>query len=205
MPYHRCPACGLTGYGTAAWSSPRTCENCSAALTEDSQLALVPGAGHDVDRELLARPEAAAQARHTVAALDLPQATRDSLTMIVTELVTNAVRHAGVSEDDAVDLHLSTGPGPVRLSVRDRGGGFDPAALDARPDPLQVGGQGLVIVGALAQSWGVQRDADGCTVWCEVGVERHAPRETPQETLCEPTPASYAGSYTPTLSAGTAS
>jgi len=210
MPYHRCPACGLTGYSAAHWSAARTCANCGAALPEESTLAVVPGASHEVRRALLARPQAAAQARHTVAALDVPQAARDSLTLIVTELVTNAVRHAGLSANDAVDLHMTTGAGSVRLVVRDPGSGFDPASLEARPDPLIVGGQGLVIVAALAEDWGVDRDAEGCTVWCEVASNGAPARngaagaEAPQETLCEPLRGRYAGSCTPTLSTRTA-
>jgi anti-sigma regulatory factor (Ser/Thr protein kinase) len=132
----------------------------------------VPEASHEVVRSLRGRPQAAAQARHTVAALDVPRATREALTLIVTELVTNAIRHAGAAPGTAVDLNIATGPGPVRVTVRDRGRGFDPSSLDHRPDPLAAGGQGLVIVAALAAAWGVERNRDGCTVWCDVASER---------------------------------
>jgi anti-sigma regulatory factor (Ser/Thr protein kinase) len=188
MPYHRCPACGLTGYYSAAtWSNARSCANCAAPLGEDSRVSLT-GTSNELVRTLYARPLAAAQARHTIAGVDAPEATRDALAFAVTELVTNAVRHAGSSPGDAVALRVTTDPDRVRVAVKDSGRGFDPSALGGPPDALTTGGRGLVIVAALASAWGVERDAGGCTVWCEVQRNHGraaAPAEAPQETLCE--------------------
>jgi hypothetical protein len=60
--------------------------------------------------------------------------------------------------------------GRARIEVRDHGQGFDvPASIS--PDPLAVGGQGLAIVAAMSETWGVIRGPGGCTVWCEALIE----------------------------------
>jgi serine/threonine-protein kinase RsbW len=169
MPYYRCPACGVTGYSAAAYSTARTCSSCSSALPDGSRLDGAPGAKYDVTRVLRARPEAAAEARGAVSALPLSETSRETVALIVSELATNSIRHAQLSPDDAIELHLGNGDGEVRVAVHDGGGGFSPPTAPA--DPLAIGGRGLAIVAALSTAWGVVCDGDGCTVWCEVAVD----------------------------------
>lgn len=175
MPYYRCPACGLTSYSAAAYSSISACPTCPAELTDDSKLRLVAGARHDLSFTLLARPAAAAHARRALIRVALPEVTRDDLALLVTELVTNSVVHAGLSPADCIDVELTNGTGTVRLAVHDRGPGFAPGPAEASEplgaNPLVPNGRGLVILAALSSRWGVDRDADGCTVWCEVAVK----------------------------------
>lgn len=38
MPYYQCPACRLTNYSAAAYSTARICPICSAAISDDSKL-----------------------------------------------------------------------------------------------------------------------------------------------------------------------
>jgi anti-sigma regulatory factor (Ser/Thr protein kinase) len=83
----------------------------------------------------------------------------DTLRLLVSEVVTNAVRHGGSSRP--VVLH-ATWNAEVRIEVRDEGDGFTPAARDgALDDP---GGFGLLLVGRLADRWGVETEG-GTTVW----------------------------------------
>jgi anti-sigma regulatory factor (Ser/Thr protein kinase) len=170
MPYYLCDACGLTSYSAARYSSPMACPTCRAALTDDEKIAIVPGSVHDVSCTLPARPAAAAQARRAFAFLALPEITREDLALLVSELVTNAVRHAGLSSGDPIDVKLVNGGRTVRLAVHDGGGGFtfSPARDDGPP---AAGGRGLAIVDALSANWGVDRDGAGCTVWCELAVD----------------------------------
>lgn len=82
----------------------------------------------------------------------------DSTLLMVSELVTNAVRHAR-SEfvlNVTMDEHI------VRIEVTDTGGG-EPRA--GRPGPYSPHGRGLMIVDALATEWGVQHDGMAKTVW----------------------------------------
>jgi signal transduction histidine kinase len=58
-------------------------------------------------------------------AVDLSPAQREALVMITSEAITNAARHGG-AEVVRVELHGE----PLRLTVRDQGRGFDPAARD---------------------------------------------------------------------------
>jgi anti-sigma regulatory factor (Ser/Thr protein kinase) len=168
MPYYRCAACGLTSYSAVAHSSAGACPTCGTALTVGARRFVTPGSKHDVNRTFRARPQAAAEARRTLAGLALPECTRNDLALLVSELVTNSVRHAGLSAADPVRVELTNGAGSVRLAVHDGGDGFSPSSGPV--DPLAVGGQGLAIVASLSETWGVECDRDGCTVWCEVAV-----------------------------------
>jgi serine/threonine-protein kinase RsbW len=172
MPYYRCLACGLTTYSAASYSSVGACPECLVALPDEAKLHIVPGDNADVSVTLLARPEAAGEARHALVGFVLPQITREDLALVVTELVTNAVRHAGLSSGARIDVESSSGPESVRLSVHDRGPGFRvPARV---PDAQGAGGRGLMIVDALSEAWGVDCAADGCTVWCRIAVDERS-------------------------------
>jgi anti-sigma regulatory factor (Ser/Thr protein kinase) len=172
MPYHRCAACGLTSYSAAAHAAARVCPTCSAPLGDATRVLLTPGATHTIKRALAARPEAVAEARREVKALPLAQEARDELALVVSELVTNAVLHADTAVGELIRLQVRLRSGRARIEVRDCGLGFDAPAPN--PDPLAVGGQGLLIVAALSDAWGVVRGPGGCTVWCEVLVEEPA-------------------------------
>lgn len=167
MPYYRCPACGLTSYSAARHSSIGACPECSAALPEDAKRSPMSNGELSAARSLRARPEAVSDARRVIAGLALSQGTRDTLALLVSELVTNSIRHAGLRPGDPIDVQTKDNAGRVRLSVHDGGLGFDRSAV-GEPDPRASDGRGLVIVAALSETWGVDRDEGGCTVWCEV-------------------------------------
>jgi len=82
--------------------------------------------------------------------------------LVLSELVTNAVRYAGT--DIAVELSLN-GRG-LTLAVGDRGRG-EPHLIP--PESRTIGGCGLAIVDRVANEWGVRpRRTGGKTVWCEL-------------------------------------
>lgn len=70
--------------------------------------------------------------------------------LLVSELVTNAVRHA---EGAAVRLIVSTNGRVLRVEVHDPGQGFE--VKPPPDDPLRASGWGLVLVAELADRWGV--------------------------------------------------
>jgi anti-sigma regulatory factor (Ser/Thr protein kinase) len=85
--------------------------------------------------------------------------------LVVTELVTNSVRHAGLTAAQ-IDLLVSARRDLLRLEVIDDGAGFDPAAT--RPEPARAdGGWGLGIVAQLTDRWEVDL-GDSTRVWCEL-------------------------------------
>lgn len=91
-------------------------------------------------------------------ATDLAPRTAD-VKLVVSELVTNSVRHSGTPETVRVKVRVEDEK--IRLEVVDAGPGF-PRDPDDRRDGL-----GLSIVEQLADDWGVHLDAE-CTVWVEM-------------------------------------
>lgn len=85
----------------------------------------------------------------------------ETLILLISELVTNAVVHTGCP---AVLRMLFGEPG-VRVEVAD--------ASDRAPSPRQAagddtGGRGLELVDGLADRWGWQREGAGKRIWCEI-------------------------------------
>jgi anti-sigma regulatory factor (Ser/Thr protein kinase) len=87
--------------------------------------------------------------------------------LIVSELVTNSVRHASVGVDGEIlveALHLGD---HLLVSVVDPGSSHIPHLADAHAD--QPSGIGLRLVARLSSSWGFARDGSGVTrVWCHL-------------------------------------
>ena len=85
----------------------------------------------------------------------------DVVTLLVSELVTNAVVHADSDADVAVVLT----PSAVRIEVGDQSE-FVPGAHEAADD--ETSGRGLAIVEAMASDWGVIPRPGGKVIWFEV-------------------------------------
>ncbi|MDJ0385655.1 ATP-binding protein [Streptomyces sp. G-G2] len=109
----------------------------------------------------------------------------ETLVLLISELVTNAVVHTGCP---AVLRMLFGGPG-VRVEVAD--------ASDRPPAPRHAeggdtNGRGLELVDGLADRWGWQREGAGKRIWCEIDCigkdaddvpERCAPAREPRVSL----------------------
>ena len=111
----------------------------------------------------------AAAARHTVGGAindfvrpDLAE----TVQLLVSELVTNSLRHARLRDEGWIELKLQLSPSTLRVEVIDAGVGFEvPETVKERAD--QMSGWGLVLVSRLAKDWGVVND--GATrVWFEL-------------------------------------
>ena len=151
-------------HSVAGYSTVGMCASCAAPLPFEERL--YPAVTHDRTLVLRAGPGAPAKARRLVASLPLTEGLRDVLVIVVSELVTNSVRHAGMAEGDSIELHLAGDDRGVSVSVRDRGPGFSKSlATTAHRGP---GGLGLSIVAALSEDWAVACGPHGCTVRCAV-------------------------------------
>jgi serine/threonine-protein kinase RsbW len=84
--------------------------------------------------------------------------------LLVSEVVTNAVRHANLATGDAIELVVELNRRTLRVEVHDPGGGFVPSA--PAPDPTRPSGWGLYLVAELADRWGVDSD-ETTLVWFE--------------------------------------
>ncbi|MEV0847609.1 ATP-binding protein [Streptomyces sp. NPDC049954] len=92
----------------------------------------------------------------------------DSVLLVVSELVTNAVLHARCGPGRQVALTLIREPGRVRVEVRDAGDG-EPQPRKGIPF-TEEHGRGLAVVAELAADWGVAREVVGKTVWATVAT-----------------------------------
>jgi serine/threonine-protein kinase RsbW len=120
-----------------------------------------------VERHLPVTPEAAAAARHALDGLsdDVTDGRMRDVRLLVSELVTNAVRHANLASGDVIELVIEIADRTLRVEVHDPGGGFVPSAPS--PDPARPSGWGLYLVAELADRWGVDSD-DTTLVWFEL-------------------------------------
>jgi anti-sigma regulatory factor (Ser/Thr protein kinase) len=120
-----------------------------------------------VERRLPVSPEAAAEARHALDDLTgaIPDGRMRDVRLLISELVTNAVRHADLDAGDAIDLVIDIADQMLRVEVHDPGGGFVPSTPS--PDPARPSGWGLYLVAELADRWGVDSD-ERTSVWFEL-------------------------------------
>lgn len=117
------------------------------------------------------RPESASTARHSIDGLQerLDTDLLDDLRLLVTELVTNAIRHARPSDEPWLRLNVALRHSAIRVEVIDHGPGFVPIAEE--PGLEETSGRGLFLVEQLADRWGV--GVDGSTrVWFEIDRSR---------------------------------
>lgn len=119
-----------------------------------------------VETELENGPFAAREARHQIANVEgaLPERIRSDVTLLVSELVTNAFRHAGQSESESIHLRAEMTGRTIRIEVTDRGSDRSPAIREADVD----GGWGLRIVEEIADRWGTATGPSGTLVWFEI-------------------------------------
>jgi anti-sigma regulatory factor (Ser/Thr protein kinase) len=102
-----------------------------------------------------------------------------SADLLLSELVTNAIRHGG-GLDVAVSVERLPGQ-RVCIGVTDDGHGNP---VPRSPKVTDEHGRGLHLVGLLADRWGVRRnrDSDAETVWFELGSTISDPRAPRPDT-----------------------
>jgi anti-sigma regulatory factor (Ser/Thr protein kinase) len=118
-----------------------------------------------IDVELRVAPDAISEARAAVDRMSGDETLLNNLRLLVSEVVTNSVRHAGLDEASRISLHIETSPECVRVEVTDPGPGFVPRVPE--PRSTQDSGWGLYLVDELADRWGVDA-GDGTRVWFEI-------------------------------------
>jgi anti-sigma regulatory factor (Ser/Thr protein kinase) len=103
----------------------------------------------------------------------------ERLQLLVSELVTNSVRHASLQPTEHVEVTVVVTDAQVRVEVSDPGPGFSPR-MPPEPSPDAESGWGLYLVDRLASRWGVRSDAFVRT-WFE--IERVPPlRRVPRSS-----------------------
>ncbi|MDQ3630029.1 MAG: ATP-binding protein [Actinomycetota bacterium] len=120
--------------------------------------------------DLPAEPASIAQARDALGAL-APQVGEEllpDLRLLLSEVVTNAVRHSGAAPGARVQVVAENGTGCVRVEVHDEGCGFV-APAQPGPRPEGTSGWGLFLVQNRARRWGTQLAPDA-HVWFELAL-----------------------------------
>lgn len=175
MPYLECPGCRLSLYSAATHSSPaESCPVCGTSLEGASKRFPAAAGARTLCREFVSTPGAVAGARHALDTLyvELGGRLHRTLVLLVSELVTNSVRHSGAAAG-VIELLACISPETVRVEVSDDGGGFDLPPI-AHHDAES--GHGLQLVQELADRWG-RPTGLRTSVWFEIDRPAHpAPR-----------------------------
>jgi anti-sigma regulatory factor (Ser/Thr protein kinase) len=121
-----------------------------------------------VDVRLDAAPASVARARAQLDALSgvVKDDLLEDLRLLVSEVVTNSVRHAGLRPTDKVSLHVTADGKRVRAEILDPGPGFDPPPHV--PGAGAGSGWGLFLVERVADRWGIDRVDASTRVWFEL-------------------------------------
>jgi len=129
-------------------------------------MGLAPDSPRSRSKELRAGPRTAEEARlflsEAMASFNV-DIDKDAARLLTSEIASNAVRHG----KEPIDVSVSVEESGLRVSIFDRGGGFDPKDLrfDQALSLETEGGRGLQLVHALSSDWGVERSDDGTEVW----------------------------------------
>lgn len=121
-----------------------------------------------VEVELPAGRDAPARARLLLEELKgVDEETLADARLVLSELVANSVRHAGLGPDDHIRVEVDEQPDVVRIHVVDPGPGFEPHVTHQRS--LRASRWGLFLVDQIASRWGIATKGQ-TTVWCEIAL-----------------------------------
>ncbi len=111
-------------------------------------------------------PDSPARAR-TIVRDAVPSAEHSgTATLLTSEVVTNAVRHSGLTPDMTIGFSVEVEAGTVRVRVSDDGPGFEKPSNPVASDDH---GFGLAMLDRLADRWGVTHDGSN-EVWFEIDL-----------------------------------
>ena len=134
----------------------------------EERLGVLAGRPALLDLRLSPTFDAPGQAREAFdqLRLELPDQTLQDVRLLLSELVTNGVRHARLDAHEWIRARVQAGGGSVRVEVTDPGSGFETRELQG-PDQEQTAGFGISLMRQLSDRWGIL--TDGLTkVWFEI-------------------------------------
>ena len=155
---------------SALRSDVSTLEAENATLRADNARLPVIGLGaaepEMVEAVLPLDVQAPAAARFVVADFlgeRLPPRLVETAQLIVSELVSNSLRHNAAPQDQAVVVRVALDRGTWRVEVEDPGGG---GVLAPDPERAAAGRLGMNLVQSLSECWGVEHAAErGTRAW----------------------------------------
>lgn len=138
--------------------------------SSSQRLPAESGRPQTISVEFDSGPSAAGSARNALLALEgrVDERLLQDVRLLVSELVTNSVRHPRIPPGALVRIKVQLMANVVRVEVADEGSGFEPRPRDLDRSN-RPGGWGLYLVDRLADRWGVIRK--GLTrVWFEIDL-----------------------------------
>jgi len=99
--------------------------------------------------------------------LEIPDGRMEDAQLLVSELVTNSLRHAELPADGWIEVSVRSRAPALCVMVCDPGRGLDAPDEPTLPPPTEASGRGLYIVSRIADRWGVSGDGRTC-VWFEL-------------------------------------
>jgi anti-sigma regulatory factor (Ser/Thr protein kinase) len=128
---------------------------------------------------------AAARRRLTseLAAAGIHEQTVADAALVISELLSNAIRHAAPLTGAQVRVSWTLDHDELRIAVSDAGDGPPPHVTE--PAPGAPGGRGLGIVESLSDRWGVLREDGMTTVWAQLTAPHQPSRRTTRVSPAE--------------------
>ena len=120
----------------------------------------------DVPHERMAVRMVRHRLAEELAAAGVAADVRDDAMLVLSELVSNAVRHAAPLPSGEIKVRWEVQDDALHIEITDGGAGTRPRASVAALSAL--GGRGLEIVRSVSTQWGVTENEDSVTVWAEV-------------------------------------
>ena len=127
-----------------------------------------------LDLRVRASREEVGGVRHALESLGLPAVMLDDAALLVSELVSNSIRHSGLRPEDEIRITADlSDQRRLRVMVRDRPAGQPrpPVSMSIRPPPGAESGWGLYLVDQVASHWGTIDDGEGGGYWFELRTE----------------------------------
>ena len=128
------------------------------------------GRGVCLELRVPAVPSVVSEVRQALAEFPMPAALADDARLLVSELVTNSIRHAGLHPDDRIRVRAEWTGTRLRVDVIDRARVAESPVVGAiRPAPGAESGWGLYLLERLATRWGNGRGRYWFELDCEAG------------------------------------
>jgi hypothetical protein len=120
------------------------------------------------DFEAPVSPDAPGQVRWRVRGFDaIVDGLRSDFELLLTELVSNVVRHSGLGPSDAMTIRVAAAPGYVWTEVSDPGRRLPQVQFPMTKGEPVESGFGFLLIDRIATRWGTV-DGPGATVWFEL-------------------------------------